>query len=98
MFGLVVVSLYAFMSMIVLIPAVPVYKYDRQVLDHQYLPPSLTKTAGELMINRRIELIGRLMEKEKRTEMKDNYLQLIEKLGGEGASAKTAEHIFTYMR
>jgi len=67
MFGLVMVSLYALMA--ALAPILPIHAYDRQVLDHQYLPPSLTKTAGELMIDRQIDLIGRLMTKEKRTEM-----------------------------
>ncbi|MBB6481132.1 ABC transporter permease [Spirochaeta isovalerica] len=67
MFGLVMVGFYALMA--TLAPILPIHAYDRQVLDHQYLPPSLTKTAGELMIERQIDLIGRLMAKEKRTEM-----------------------------
>jgi oligopeptide transport system permease protein len=67
MFGLVMVGIYAILA--TLAPILPIYKYDRQVLDHQYLPPSLTKTAGELMIERQIELIGMRMNKEERTEM-----------------------------
>ena len=67
MFGLIMVAFYAIMA--TLAPILPIYKYDRQVLDHQYLPPSLTKTAGELMVARQVELIGRFMDKENRTEM-----------------------------
>jgi len=52
----------------------------------------------ELVTDNLIKELKLISEGEKRTEMKDNYLQLIEKLGGEGASAKTAEHIFMYMR
>ena len=66
MFGLVVVSLYLLSA--ALAPVLPIYKYDRQVLDHQYLPPSISQTAGELMIERQIDLIGRRMVKEKRSE------------------------------
>jgi oligopeptide transport system permease protein len=48
--GLVVVSLYAIISLAA--PILPIHSYKYQVLDHQYLPPSVTKTAGELYYNR----------------------------------------------
>ncbi len=69
MFGLVLVSVYILVAL--LAPVLPIYKYDRQILDHQFLPPSISKAAGELMLDRQINLIGRLMEKEKRTEMNE---------------------------
>lgn len=48
--GLVVVSLYAIISLAA--PILPIHSYKYQVLEHQYLPPSVTKTAGELYYNR----------------------------------------------
>lgn len=67
MLGLVLVVVYALVAS--LAPILPIYKYDRQILDHQFLPPSLTKTAGELMLDRQLELIGRYLTKENRSEM-----------------------------
>ncbi|MBA7533214.1 Oligopeptide transport system permease protein OppC [subsurface metagenome] len=48
--GLVVVSLYGIISLAA--PILPIHSYKYQVLDHQYLPPSIAKTAGELYYNR----------------------------------------------
>ena len=67
MFGLILVAVYALVAAIA--PILPIYKYDRQVLEHQFLPPSITKTAGELLLEKQITLIGRFMEKEERAEM-----------------------------
>jgi oligopeptide transport system permease protein len=49
--GLVVVVLYCIMALAA--PLLPIYSYKQQVLDHQYLPPSLTKTAGQLLYERK---------------------------------------------
>lgn len=49
-FGLTLVTFYSLLSL--LAPILPIYSYKHQVLDHQYLPPSLTKTAGELLYER----------------------------------------------
>lgn len=69
MFGLVMVAVYALVA--ALAPLLPIHKYDRQVLEHQFLPPSVSQTAGELMLERQIDLIGRMMNKEKRSEMNE---------------------------
>ncbi len=35
-------------------PILPIYPYDEIVLDHQNLPPSFTKSAGELLLEKRM--------------------------------------------
>jgi oligopeptide transport system permease protein len=66
-FGLVVVVLYALL--VLLAPVLPIYSYKYQVLDHQYLPPSLTKNAGQLMVERQEQLLLAMAAKEGRTEL-----------------------------
>jgi oligopeptide transport system permease protein len=53
MIGLIVVGFYAVVSLSA--PLLPIHSYRYQVLEHQYLPPSLTKTAGELLIEKEID-------------------------------------------
>jgi oligopeptide transport system permease protein len=53
--GLVLVILYALVA--ALAPVLPIYSYKQQVLDHQYLPPSLTKNAGQLLYERQERLL-----------------------------------------
>jgi len=36
-----------------LAPFLPIHSYKHQVLDHQYLPPSLTKTAGQILYEKK---------------------------------------------
>ena len=48
MLGMVVVGLYAVISLSA--PILPLHSYKYQVLEHQFLAPSLTKTAGEFLI------------------------------------------------
>ncbi len=50
MFGLVAVIIYAFISLAA--PILPIYSYRVQVPAHRDLPPSLTKSAGELWYER----------------------------------------------
>ncbi len=66
MIGLVVVALYAIISLSA--PILPIYSYRFQILEHQYLPPSLTKTAGELVVEQQTA----------------RFLQMNESMGGEG--------------
>lgn len=51
--GMVVVFFYIVIAMSARI--LPIYSYDEIILDHQNLPPSLTKTAGELMMRTRLQ-------------------------------------------
>jgi hypothetical protein len=46
--GMVIVAVYAFLALFA--GVLPLYPYDEIILDHQELRPSLTKTAGELML------------------------------------------------
>ena len=53
--GLVLVILYAIVA--ALAPVLPIYTYKQQVLDHQYLQPSLTKNAGQLLYEKQERLL-----------------------------------------
>lgn len=50
-FGMVVVIIYAFIAIIA--GLLPLYPYDEIVTEHQHLRPSLTKTGGELMLEKK---------------------------------------------
>jgi oligopeptide transport system permease protein len=63
-FGLAVVLLYAVVS--ILVPVLPVYPFERQEIQHIYLPPSLEK-AGVVMIRTRESYLARVMAREGRT-------------------------------
>ncbi len=43
-----------YIALAICAPILPIYPYDEIVLDHQNLPPSLTKTAGELQMDKRM--------------------------------------------
>ncbi|HKJ86260.1 MAG TPA: ABC transporter permease [Spirochaetia bacterium] len=74
MIGMVVVGLYAIISLSA--PILPIYSFRFQILEHQYLPPSLTKTAGELVVEQQTA----------------QFLQMNESMGGEGLTeAQEAE-------
>ena len=61
--GLVIMVIYAIISLSAGI--LPIYSYKQQVLEHQYLPPS-NKTAGELLIERKTQLLQAFADKEGR--------------------------------
>src|SRR5690554_4996754 len=50
--SVVIVSVYILLA--ILAPILPIYPYDEIILDHQHLKPSLTKTAGELLLEKRL--------------------------------------------
>ncbi len=76
MFGLVMVALYAVVSLSA--PILPIPSYKDQIIDHQYLPPSITKTAGELMYERQEYLLVAYAEKENRELTESEREQLAE--------------------
>jgi len=78
MFGLVVVIIYAILS--ITAPILPIYSYKYQVIEHQYLPPSLTKKAGELMIEREETLLLAMAEKMGRNELNDQEREKLSEL------------------
>jgi oligopeptide transport system permease protein len=69
MIGLVIVIIYSIVALTASI--LPIYSYKRQVIEHQYLPPSLTRTAGEMMLEREESLIRAMARKEDRTELNE---------------------------
>lgn len=79
--GMCVVILYAIISLSAGI--LPIYSYEEIIIDHQYLPPSLTKTAGELMLKRQLSEMyatswrqGRLSVTEEEDAMLNNWITL----------------------
>ena len=52
-FGMVVVIIYALLALFA--DFLPLYPYDEAITEHQHLRPSLTKTAGELMMNNKMQ-------------------------------------------
>jgi oligopeptide transport system permease protein len=64
MFGMYVVIFYILIS--VFAPVLPIYSFKGQIIDHQYLPPSLIKNAGQLYYERSENQMQALANKEKR--------------------------------
>ena len=58
--GLYIIILYVIISLCA--PILPIYSYKKIILDHAHLPPSLTKTAGELMIEKKTERYENLID------------------------------------
>ena len=67
MIGLVLVIIYAILSLSA--PILPIHSYKYQVLDHQYLPPSLFKTAGQLLLEKEEHLLLAMARKTGRDEL-----------------------------
>jgi oligopeptide transport system permease protein len=53
--GLTMFILYALVAL--LTPLLPIYTYKQQVLNHQYLPPSFKKNAGQLIYEKKERLL-----------------------------------------
>lgn len=62
--GLFIIVFYAFIAVIA--PILPIHSYQKIILDHQHLPPSLTKTAGELLYEKTEARLNALAKKRKR--------------------------------
>lgn len=78
--GMCIVAIYALVSLCAGI--LPIYSYEEIIIDHQYLPPSLTKTAGELMMKRNLSELyatawrqGRLEVTAEEDEMLNSWIQ-----------------------
>ncbi len=72
--GMVVVVLYALVA--ILAPVLPLYGYEEQVLDHQYLPPSLTQTGGELLLAKKTSEFESLARSQNRPLSAEELAQL----------------------
>jgi oligopeptide transport system permease protein len=67
--GLIIVCVYAFLSAFA--SFLPMYAYDEIILDHQNLPPSLSTSAGDLMMQDKLEDLFFTSWKEGRLELND---------------------------
>ena len=74
MFGMYVVIFYMFIS--IFAPVLPIYSFKHQIIDHQYLPPSLTKTAGQLYYERSERLMNALADKQNRELNQEELAEL----------------------
>ncbi len=78
--GMVIVALYALVAAFA--GVLPLYPYYEQVIDHKQLQPSLTKTAGELMMDKQLQDIyykawkeGRLVVTEEENKEIKTWIQ-----------------------
>ena len=78
MAGLVIVILYGLVSLTA--PILPIYSFRQQVPEHRDLPPSLTKTAGELWLERERDYMIRVAESEGRTQLTEADLDKLESI------------------
>ena len=69
MFGFVIVVIYAVLS--ITAPILPIYSFRYQVSEHRDLPPSLSKTSGQLWYERVETRLLLLAEKEGRSELNE---------------------------
>ncbi|MFP4180132.1 MAG: ABC transporter permease subunit [Spirochaetaceae bacterium] len=74
--GLVIVILYSLLSL--LAPILPIYSYKEQNMDHIHLSPSLTRTAGEQILERKMNELSILAAKDGRVEWTEEDERLIE--------------------
>jgi oligopeptide transport system permease protein len=76
--GLIIVTVYSVVSL--LAPILPIHDYTKIIPDHQHLPPSLTKNAGQLLYEKEKKKMLLLAEKQGRTELNEAELQKLEEL------------------
>ncbi|NCB01519.1 MAG: ABC transporter permease [Spirochaetia bacterium] len=50
--SVVIVTIYILLA--ITAPILPIYPYDEIILDHQHLPPSMTRNAGDLLMEKRM--------------------------------------------
>ena len=70
--GLIVVVIYSIVSLSA--SFLPIKSYKRQIIEHQNLPPSITKTAGELMLERDETMMLAMAKKMGRDELNADEL------------------------
>jgi len=78
--SVVIVSIYILLA--ALAPVLPIYPYDEIILDHQLLKPSLTKTAGDLVMEKKLADVytqawrgGRLIVSEEENTMLETWIE-----------------------
>lgn len=85
--GMAVVGLYILVAL--LAPVLPIHSYTKIILDHQNLPPSLTRTAGELLYAKTEAQLRAVASRQGRAQLndedRDKLAQLRAKIGSETA-------------
>lgn len=76
--GLVIVVVYALLS--ITAPILPIHSFRFQVSEHRDLPPSLSRTAGELWLERVENRMYALADKAGRSELNDEELAELEEI------------------
>jgi oligopeptide transport system permease protein len=83
--GLEVIAFYVIVAGLATV--LPIHSYKQQVIDHDHLPPSFTKTAGQLLYERREGLLLAAAKADGRTELDDAAKQNLADLGTRLANA-----------
>lgn len=76
--GLYIIILYALLCLSA--PFLPIHSYKKIILDHKHLPPSLTKTGGELLYEKTEYRMQRLAKKSGRDSLNTAELAKLEAL------------------
>jgi len=78
--GLFVVLFYILIASLAFIPGFPIHSYDKIILDHQHLPPSLTKTAGDLLYEKTEKKLSAIAKKRGRESLNEEEIQELKDL------------------
>jgi len=78
--GLFIVLFYILIALLALIPGAPIHSYNKIILDHQHLPPSLTKTSGELLYEKTEKKLLALSKKKGRDSLNEEENQELKDL------------------
>ncbi|MCP4297829.1 MAG: ABC transporter permease [Proteobacteria bacterium] len=71
-----------FMAVSILGPILPIHSYKKIILDHQHLPPSLTKNAGQLLYEKTEYRLTRLAKKRGRESLNEREQKRLSDLAG----------------
>jgi oligopeptide transport system permease protein len=78
--GLFIVLFYVLVASLALIPGFPIYSYEKVILDHQNLPPSLTRTAGVLLYEKTEKRLVELAKIKGRDALNEDEVQELKDL------------------
>ena len=78
--GMVVVAVYILVAL--LAPVLPIHSYTKIILDHQNLPPSFTRTAGELLAAKTEAQLKAVASRQGRPQLNDEERKKLAELQG----------------
>jgi oligopeptide transport system permease protein len=91
--GLIIVCIYAFLAAFA--SFLPMYSYDEIILDHQNLPPSFNTSAGELMMQDKLEGLFFTSWKEGRLDLTDEQDAQIKSWIEDSKTTKVWDMVYT---